>query len=884
MIHPLSSALRGVRAETGGLASPGLVGLLAWFVVTIGCGSGGDASAPASQPANPPAAVTGEQEEAAADAPAQAPSGPGSTPGTAPAATATAPPIAAPTADQIAKWTPAAFEPLELLAVREWTKTSFTGQIAAAPDGKHFLVAGSRVLLWSLAGDEPAHVFLELTGDDGDREILALAVAPNGQWFATGDSDGMVRVWSFADRKELFAKELDDNAVTCIAISPDSKELATIAYSSEVAVWNAETLAPVTKFEVDENGLNRIEYLAPGQLAAAGETTTLWDTKTGKKIRELSPGRYTRALARNADGSRFLYGGDDSLTILDVAAAKVEAELKKHVSGSELIAFSPDGKTLATSNGRGVQLWNLAERRVAQVIDGAGSAIVGLAWLPETNLLAVASETGVTRIWGTAPAGAAVDLKPVHAPLALPAIDAREPALPAQMAQVIDLRTFPTMPGSAPSMVGPGDYSAEVPGSAAEAMVFYNHFLTKAGWVATPQAPPNPAIEFRKDGFLLTASFYDAGEGKTNVSLHHEGNYDVRWAPKFDAAPTEPVFEVAGTLAYRTKASLVDIETSLLRKMHAAGWPAYSRLHTSYGEEPDSRDFEFVRNGQTLRVSIGRFPSDPASYTITYTSFPIDHTAPIPQDAGYVEFSGATEPQLLAITKFSLDDASKFYEESLGSQGWLVRRKGKSDKGDQAWLQCLRGQFDLAVGFTKLDDGRTLVRIGDTSGSIWEASLPAEEDDDAEVDAEGEVVGIEAADLPTLDGKIKYDRLGQRIEIALEGTALKDAVAKFSAALAPLGWKQDEGEITDDQYVVVDFNKGEAEITLRVHTLEGNSTLGVDGDALLWTKDLPGPKEPVSYETWLRLNKRPPGLEGLEEFAKEMRSLSSPPANGSAAP
>jgi WD40 repeat protein len=845
-------------------APAALVALLACLTLTFGCGGTSDAPTASGTPA----ASAGANSSPDAPSTSPAPQTASAVGAAAPAASA-APPIAPPTADQIARWTPAPFEPLQLLAVREWKKTSFTGNLAATPDGKRFIVAGSRVLLWSLIGDGPEHVFLELTAEDGDRDILALAVAPNGKWFAVGDSNGMVRVWGLEDRKELFAKQLDDNAVTYIAISPDSKELATIAYGTEVAIWNAETLAPLKTFEVDTNGLNRIEYLAPGQLAAAGETTTLWDTSTGKQIRELSPGRYTRALARNADGSKFIYGGDDSLTIWDAAASKIEAEIKKHVSGSELIAFSPDGKTLATSNGGGVQLWNIAERRLAQVIDGTGSAIVGLAWLPETNLLAVASETGVTRLWGTPAAGAAADLKPLHAPLALPAADSREPALPSQMAQVIDLRTFPTIPGSEPSTISVGDYSAEAPVTAAEAMVFYNYFLTKAGWTATPQAPPNTAIDFRKDGFLLTASFYDGGAGKTSVSLHHQGNYDVRWAPKFDAAPTESAYEVAGTLGYRTKASLVDIETSLLRKMHAAGWPAYSRLHTSFGDEPDARDFEFVRNGQTLRVSIGKFPVAPESYTITYTSFPVEHTAPIPPDAGYVEFSGATEPQLLAITKLSLDDASKFYEDAFTKQGWLVRSKGKSDKGDQAWLACLRNQCDLSVGFSKLDDGRTLVRIGDTDGSIWEASLPPEEDEEAE----GEVVGIEAADFPVLDAAAKYDTLGEAIELTLAGTTLKDAVAKFSAALSPLGWKQDEGEITDDQYAVVDFFKGEAEITLRVHTLEGNSTVGVDGDALLWTKALPGPKEPVSYETWLRLNKRPPGLEGLEAFEKEMRGL-----------
>jgi hypothetical protein len=415
--------------------------------------------------------------------------------------------------------------------------------------------------------------------------------------------------------------------------------------------------------------------------------------------------------------------------------------------------------------------------------------------------------------------------------------------------------------------------------TAAEAMTFYTYFLTKAGWTASPQAPPNPAIEFRKDGFLITASFYDAGAGKTHVSVHHEGNYDVRWAPKFDAAPTEPVYEMAGTLSYRTKASLLDIETSLLRKMQAAGWTPYSRLHTSFGDEPDSRDVEFVRNGQTLRVSIGRFPVDPDSYTISYTSFPVEYAAPIPRDAGYVEFDGSTESQLLAITKLSIDEAAKFYEDAFTKQGWLVRSKGKSDKGDQAWLSVLRNQDDLSVGFSKLDDGRTLVRMGDTGGSIWEASLPPEEGED-----EAEPAGLEAADFPVLNRAASYDKLGETIEVVVEGSTLADAAKQFTDALAALGWKPDEGGIRDEEYTMIDFTKGEAEFTLRARKQDGNAVVSFNGDGLLWTKELPGGKQPVSYETWLRLNKRPPGLEGLEQFEAEMRSISGTPSTAPTAP
>ncbi len=827
-------------------------------VIVVGCGS-------AAQDGESPSASASSPAAAASDALTIAP-----TTDAAPATRSTLPP---PTAEQIARWTPAAFDPVVLLAIREWEKTSFTSCLAPTPDGKHVLVAGSRVLLWSVPGEalEPEHVFLELTAEDDGRDLLSLAVSPDGKWFAVGDSNGKVRIWSLVDRQEIVAKELGSNGVTHLAISPDAKEIAAISYDSEVTTWSAGALEPLNTFKVDTNSLKRIEYLAPNMLAAAGESMPLWNTSTGQRVQELSPGRYSFALARSPDGSRFIFGGDDSLHIWHVADSKEEAAIAHGVSGSELIAFSPDGKFLATTNGGSVVLWNLAERRIVQVIDSFGWPIVGVSWLPETNLLAVASDIGVTRIWGTPAQGAAVGLKPLHAPVTMPDPAAKAPATQAQLEQVIDLRTFPRLPGSEPSIVGQGDFSAVVPVASDEAKSFYKYFLEQAGWTEalTPSANP-AALEFRKNGFRLSVSCYDAGDGKTNVMVHHDGNYDLRWVPKFDAAPTASVYEGEDVVTYSAKTDLLTIETTLLRKLHAAGWTPYTRLHTSSSEQSDARDMDFLRNGTTLRVSIGKFPVAPDSYTIQYSLFPNNAAAPVPPDSGYVEFDGSTEPQLVAITAKSLDEARQFYDDELAAQGWLKRDSGQSEKGDSAWLSCLRGQSDLTVGFAKLPDGRTLVRMGDAGGSLWELSQAEDESDD-----EAAAVGLEAADFPVLNESktAAFDAIGESIEVKIEGATLADAAEQYVKALADLGWKLEDGGIRSDDYTMLDFSKEDQEITLRARLDGGAASVSFQGDGLLWTKDLPGGKQIVSFETWLRQNKLPPGLDQLDRFEAEMRAI-----------
>jgi WD40 repeat protein len=686
-----------------------------------------------------------------------------------------------------------------------------------------------------------------------------------------GDSEGTLHIWSLEDRRELISKQLYQNGIQHIAISPDGSEIATITYDSEVKIWNADSLEQKQKFEVTASGIERIEYVGPNLLAAAGESTTMWDTSTGAKTNDLPAGRYNFALARVPDGTKFIFGAEDALHIWDVAAAKPDATMIRGVAGNVLLSVSHDGKTLATTDGRSVHLWNLADGRRVQSMPGFGWTVVGISWLPTTNLLAVASEIGVTRIWGTPGQGAALGLQPLPSRVAMPTAAAKVPATPEQLQQWIDWYTFPTLPGSA-SNVGSTDHNSVAPVSIPEARAFYRYFLTQAGWTASSPDPDNPSsIEFRKSDSRISGFFYDGGDGKTNINLNHAGNYDVRWAPHADAAEVQIVHEHAGASSYRAKASIWQIETSLLRKLHEAGWAAYSRLNSSYNEEPDKRDFEFLLNGATLRVSISKFPDDTAdTYTVQYSLFYSDTWAPVPPDAGFVEFDGSTEPVLIALTKMSLTEAREFYDRELSSHGWLARNIGRTLKDEQNWLPYLRGQCNLTVSLTALPDGRTLVRIGNASNSIWDAAQPK---DDRADEAPG--TGLQAADFPLLNATKtgRFDSLGKTIEVRIDGSTLANAAEVYTKALGELGWKADERGIRDEEYTFFDFTKDDQEISLRARKQGDVAIVSFEGDGLLWTKELPGDKPVVSYETWLRQSKLPPSLEFLERYTTEMKAI-----------
>ncbi|MBA3484601.1 MAG: hypothetical protein H0T51_22585, partial [Pirellulales bacterium] len=191
-------------------------------------------------------------------------------------------------------------------------------------------------------------------------------------------------------------------------------------------------------------------------------------------------------------------------------------------------------------------------------------------------------------------------------------------------------------------------------------------------------------------------------------------------------------------------------------------------------------------------------------------------------------------------------------------------------KDDHGWLAYLRNQSNMTVGLAKLPDGRTLVRIGDASGSLWDLSQAKEKPAEA-----AGATGLEAADFPVLNESktAKYDAIGKTIELQIDSSTLAAAAAKYVEALSALGWALEEGGIRDEEYTFMTFTKDDREISLRARPQDGHAMVSFSGDDLLWTKELPGGKQVVPYETWLRLNKRPPGLDALDQYEAEMRAL-----------
>lgn len=129
-------------------------------------------------------------------------------------------------------------------------------------------------------------------------------------------------------------------------------------------------------------------------LASAGRDSaiSLFEVDSGK---ELFPSDectdYVNLLAISPDGKTLAFGSTSSrdrvIYVADVAARAIKLRLRPAISIRDL-AFSPDGRTLATSGGP-IQLWNVATGAPICKIEGPA---VSLAFSRDGKTLAVAPE------------------------------------------------------------------------------------------------------------------------------------------------------------------------------------------------------------------------------------------------------------------------------------------------------------------------------------------------------------------------------------------------------------------------------------------------------------------------------------------------------------
>ncbi len=248
-------------------------------------------------------------------------------------------------------------------------------------------------------------------------EINSLAASANGDWLAIGlvHKDGLF-VYDLHTRQEV-AQLAPGGSDMQVAFSPAESLLAFTSASypdsgkeqDTLRLWNASTRQMVAEFPLD-GPCSGLAFANDGRTLAASigyGHITLWRMPDGTRLAsypsEQAGPQPGTGFAATSDLGLAAYGtGSGQIRVMDLHDGK---ELWSAAASKQLItalAFSPDGKTLASAAGfaeSDIRLWDAAPGKEIGRLEGHKSWVGSIVFWPDGKKLASASADQTIRTW-----------------------------------------------------------------------------------------------------------------------------------------------------------------------------------------------------------------------------------------------------------------------------------------------------------------------------------------------------------------------------------------------------------------------------------------------------------------------------------------------------
>jgi WD40 repeat protein len=256
-----------------------------------------------------------------------------------------------------------------------------------------------------------------------EPEVPGVALSADGKRIAVsgrGTRDAL-RILDAGTGKEL--SRLRMREAHAIQFSPDGKLLAT-AGDASIGIYDSASGELKHQFEGGGRGFKLVfsansKVLAGGaQGDGRGSKARAWDLTTGKEIgafSALQDGQISVALSadgkvlatwgrhhgRSAGGGQTNQDYNQIIQLWDLTTGK---EIKQLVKKGQYfpigtVAFSPDGKRLATAEGGGVRVWEIESEELLYHSAGRRGDVAHLTYSPDGKTLVAANQDGAFQLW-----------------------------------------------------------------------------------------------------------------------------------------------------------------------------------------------------------------------------------------------------------------------------------------------------------------------------------------------------------------------------------------------------------------------------------------------------------------------------------------------------
>jgi WD40 repeat protein len=225
-------------------------------------------------------------------------------------------------------------------------------------------------------------------------------IAPDGRHFACWCSDGALRVFQTEPIRQTAVFRTDEGPSGALAFSPDGKMLGACS-GENMWVWDLEAHAEIMRDSAVPGGaIMAVRFSPDGQsfiCSRAFGSAFVWDLALKRRIGTF-PGPRDHTYDGAVDPSRRFVataGSEDATRLWDPLNGTQIVTLRGLPPYNYSVAFSPDGRRLATGGGPYVTIWDMNTKREIGVLKSAHGAVNWLEFTDDGSSLLVATDQGV---------------------------------------------------------------------------------------------------------------------------------------------------------------------------------------------------------------------------------------------------------------------------------------------------------------------------------------------------------------------------------------------------------------------------------------------------------------------------------------------------------